>query len=287
MLANRAAQGLWETTPARCGNGLDLAVGRSAALWRCPPLLRHHSGPAMILWTSLQGDSHVMCGRFVQHSDAELYAEIFELGRVCAASARYNAAPSQDILAVRQASDGVRELIPLRWGLVPAWSKGPDTRYSMINTRAETVADKPAYRHAFRQRRCLIPSEGFYEWRVTPTGKQPCLIRRADAAPFAMAGLWETWQTGGTPLQTCTIIVTDANALIAPVHDRMPVIIQPNDYGAWLDPHHGDQADLTALLRPADPTGWVLYPVSPRVNNARNEGPDLIQPDPQPDGQRA
>jgi putative SOS response-associated peptidase YedK len=228
-----------------------------------------------------------MCGRFVQYSDPGLYAETFDLGRLCAASPRYNVAPSQDILAVRQASDGARELIPLRWGLVPAWSKGPDRRYSMINARAETVADKPAYRHAFRHRRCLIPSEGFYEWRISPTGKQPCLIRRADGAPFAMAGLWETWLGGEHPLQTCTIIVSDANTLIAPVHDRMPVIIKPADYRAWLDPHHSDRAALTALLRPADPAGWVLCPVSPGVNNPRNEGPDLIRPDLQPDDQRA
>jgi len=228
-----------------------------------------------------------MCGRFVQYSDPGLYAETFELGRLCAASPRYNVAPSQDILAVRQASDGVRELIPLRWGLLPAWSKGPDRRYSMINARAETVAVKPAYPHAFRQRRCLIPSEGFYEWRVTPTGKQPCLIRRADSAPFAMAGLWETWQKGGTALQTCTIIVGDANTLIAPVHDRMPVIIKPADYRAWLDPYQSDRPALTALLHPADPAGWVLCPVSPGVNNPRNDGPDLIRPDPQPDAQRA
>jgi putative SOS response-associated peptidase YedK len=241
----------------------------------------------MIRGPSPQEDSHAMCGRFVQYSDPDLYAETFDLGRVCAASPRYNVAPSQDVLAVRLASDGVRELIPLRWGLVPAWSKGPDTRYSMINARAETVADKPAYRHAFRQRRCLIPSEGFYEWRVTPTGKQPCLIRRADGVPFAIAGLWETWQGGVSALQTCTIVVSGANTLVAPVHDRMPVIIQPYDYATWLDPHNSDRTVLTALLRPADPAGWVLYPVSQRVNSPRTEGPDLMQPDTQPGEQRA
>lgn len=223
-----------------------------------------------------------MCGRFVQYSDPDLYTEAFDLGRVCAASPRYNIAPSQDIMVVRQAPDGVRELTPLRWGLVPAWSKGPDTRYSMINARAETVADKPAYRNAFRQRRCLVPSEGFYEWRVTRTGKQPWLIRRIDGAPFAMAGLWETWQGGGDALQTCTIIVTTANAVIAPIHDRMPVIIQPADYQTWLDPDNDDRTTLTAVLQTANPIDWVLAPVSRRVNSPRNEGPDLLQPDPSP-----
>jgi putative SOS response-associated peptidase YedK len=222
-----------------------------------------------------------MCGRFVQYSDPDLYAEQFGLGRLCPAAPRYNLAPSQDVLAVRQAEDGVRELAPLRWGLVPAWSKGPNSRYSMINARAETVADKPAYRNAFRRRRCLIPSEGFYEWCVTATGKQPWLIRRTDGAPFAMAGLWEVWQADGAALQTCTIIVTDANAAIAPVHDRMPAIIRPADYGAWLDPDHSDRATLTALLRPADPADWLIYPVSRRVNSPRNEGPDLTLPDAQ------
>jgi putative SOS response-associated peptidase YedK len=224
-----------------------------------------------------------MCGRFVQYSDPDLYAEQFDLGRICPAAPRYNLAPSQAVLAVRQAEDGVRDLTPLRWGLIPAWSKGPNSRYSMINARAETVADKPAYRAAFRQRRCLIPSEGFYEWRQTPGGKQPCLIRRTDGAPFAMAGLWELWQGEGARIETCTIIVTDANTAVAPIHDRMPVIIQPADYGAWLNPHHGDRTALTALLRPAHPADWLVSPVSRRVNNPRNEGPDLILPELPPD----
>jgi len=223
-----------------------------------------------------------MCGRFVQYSDPDLYGEVFDLGRTCAAAPRYNLAPSQQVLAVRLGADGVRELVPLRWGLVPAWSKGPDSRYSMINARAETVADKPAYRHAFRRRRCLIPSEGFYEWRAGPTGKQPCLIRRRDSAPFAMAGLWESWQGDGGELQTCTILVTAANDLIAQIHDRMPVVLDQSDFPAWLDPNHPDPTALTALLRPADPAGWVIEPVSRRVNSPRNEGPDLIRPDPGP-----
>jgi putative SOS response-associated peptidase YedK len=223
-----------------------------------------------------------MCGRFAQYADPDLYAQQFDLGCVCAATPRYNLAPTQDLLAVRRGTDGIRELIPLRWGLVPAWSEGPDPRYSMINARAETLADKPAYRSAFRHRRCLIPSEGFYEWRTTPTGKQPYLIRRGDvpfSPTFAMAGIWETWQGPTGPLHSCAIVVTDANPEIATVHDRMPVIIEPSDYSAWLDPHPRDLAALTKLLRPAAGP-WALSPVSIRVNNPRNDDSGLIQPAP-------
>jgi putative SOS response-associated peptidase YedK len=232
--------------------------------------------------SSSTGVRQVMCGRFVQYSDPDRYAAAFELGRVCAATPRYNLAPSQDILAVRLAPDRIRELTPLRWGLVPAWSKGPDPRYGMINARAETVADKPAYRNAFRHRRCLVPSEGFYEWRATPSGQRPCLVHRDDGAPFAMAGLWEIWQGASSGLQTCTIIVTVANSAVAPLHDRMPVIIDPADYALWLDRSSQDRAALTALLRPADPAGWAIHPVSQRVNNAGNEGPELIVRDTTP-----
>lgn len=223
-----------------------------------------------------------MCGRFAQYADPDLYAEHFALGRVCATTPHYNLAPTQEVLAVRQGSDGIREMIPLRWGLVPAWSKGPDPRYSMINARAETIASKPAYRSAFRQRRCLIPSEGFYEWRTTPSGKQPYLIRRGDsplAPTFAMAGLWETWQGPTGPLPTCTIIVTDANPEIAVVHDRMPAVIEPPDYAAWLDPSSTDLGTLTKLLRPAA-GHWTLCSVSRRVNSPHNDDSELIQPEP-------
>jgi putative SOS response-associated peptidase YedK len=223
-----------------------------------------------------------MCGRFTQYSDPDLYAEQFDLGRVCAATPHYNLAPSQDVLAVRQGGDGIRELIHLRWGLVPAWSKGLDPRYSMINARAETVSSKPAYRSAFRHRRCLIPTEGFYEWSTTPTGKQPYLIRRGDSPlppTFAMAGLWETWQGPTGPLHTCAIIVTDANPEIAAVHDRMPAIIEPEDYANWLNPHSMDLGTLNKLLRPAAGT-WTVRPVSRRVNSPRNDDSELLRPEP-------
>ncbi|KAA6184255.1 SOS response-associated peptidase [Thiohalocapsa marina] len=227
-----------------------------------------------------------MCGRFVQSSDQEVLEEHFGLDQLSAVSPRYNVAPTQPVLAIRAEQTDVdrRELVQLRWGLVPAWSKGPDHRYSMINARAESVADKPAYRNAFRQRRCLIPADGFYEWQTGADGKQPFLIRRADGAPFAMAGLWEHWQgehwqgPEGRVIDSCTILVTDANALLAPIHDRMPVILDPADYALWLDPGMQDRQRLQALLQPVDPAGWIAYPVSRAVNRATNDDPRLLDP---------
>ncbi len=218
-----------------------------------------------------------MCGRFVQYSDPDLYASRFELDTLCAAKPRYNLAPTQSVLAIRETDTGKRELIALRWGLVPAWSKGPDSRYSMINARAETVKSKPAYRHAFKHRRCLIPAEGFYEWKTEPGGKTPFLIHRQDREPFAMAGLWERWHgEDGAGIESCTIIVTHANALVRTIHDRMPVILAREHYAGWLDPGNQDAGGLLDLLRPTHPAQWALHPVSRQVNSPRNDGPELL-----------
>jgi putative SOS response-associated peptidase YedK len=220
-----------------------------------------------------------MCGRFVQHADADIYASQFELASVCELHPRYNVAPTQPVLAVRQTAEGSRELVPLRWGLIPAWSKGPDSRYSMINARADTIATKPAYRDAFKRRRCLIPAEGFYEWKAEGKGKAPYLVRRKDGAPFALAGLWERWKDPeGEPVESCTIVVTSANALVSEIHDRMPVIIGRGDYATWLDPETKDAERLQALLQPADPDDLTLHPVSRLVNSPRNDGPELLEP---------
>ncbi len=219
-----------------------------------------------------------MCGRFVQYSDPEVYAAEFDLDTLCEATPRYNVAPTQAVLAVRLSGEGRRELIPLRWGLVPSWSKGPDNRYSMINARAETVATKPAYRNAFKHRRCLIPAEGFYEWKAEQSGKAPYLIRREDRAPFAMAGLWERWHDAGdNALETCTIIVTEANTLVRSIHDRMPVILPPADFAAWLDPENKYLDALSAMLKPIGPARWTMHPVSRKVNSPRNDGPELVE----------
>ncbi len=232
-----------------------------------------------------------MCGRFIQYSDPEIYAERFDLalapGQALTLQVRprYNVAPTQPILAICAGADGRRHLALLRWGLIPSWSKGPDSRFSMINSRAETVSVKPAYRNAFRERRCLIPADGFYEWHARPGGKQPYLIRRTDRAPFAMAGLWEQWRdpAANTVVLSCTILVTDANPAIAPIHDRMPAILNAEHYAQWLAPANRDPAALLPLLKPAPPADWTLEPVSRRVNDARHDDPGLIDPiDPDP-----
>ena len=219
-----------------------------------------------------------MCGRFVQSSPVERYARMFGAAATVESAPRYNAAPTQPILAVRVAPSGMRELVPLRWGLIPAWSAGPDNRYSMINARAETVHQKPAYRDAFRRRRCLIPADGFYEWRQECSGREPYYIRLRDGEPFAFAGLWESWQQpGGERIDSCTIIVTEANELVRPIHDRMPVILPPESHTAWLDPDQRDPARLLPLLRPYPAQAMAAWRVSRRVNNPRHDGPDLIE----------
>jgi putative SOS response-associated peptidase YedK len=190
------------------------------------------------------------------------------------------------VLAIRAAKDGGRELTALRWGLIPSWSKGPDSRYSMINARAETVASKPAYRGAFKRRRCVIPAEGFYEWQAPALGKgqvkQPYFIRRRDDAPVLLAALWELWRPAeGEPVQSCTIIVTDANSVIAPIHDRMPVVLEPDVLDAWLDPGNGDTGSLRAMLRPAPTADWAPHRVSRRVNTPGNDDADLLTPVPE------
>jgi putative SOS response-associated peptidase YedK len=221
-----------------------------------------------------------VCGRFVQCSEPEIYASRYAAEGLSETRPRYNLAPTQRVLAIRLGKDRHREILPMRWGLVPAWSEGPDSRYSMINARAETAATKPAYRSAFKARRCLIPADGFYEWRALPTGKQPYYVRRRDGEPFAMAGLWERWTSAGdqTAIESCTIIVTDANQAIAPIHDRMPAILEGDAIEAWLDPANRETEALSALLQPAPARDWTFSPVSKRVNSPRNEGPELIEP---------
>jgi putative SOS response-associated peptidase YedK len=178
---------------------------------------------------------------------------------------------------VRQKDGGGRELALVRWGLIPAWAKEASIGGRLINARSETVAEKPAFRSAFRKRRCLVPADGFYEWRKREGGgpKQPMLVRRRDGAPFAFAGLWEHWRGPEGEVQTCTILTTEANAVLAPIHDRMPVILDPAAYDRWLDPARPGAEEL---LRPCS-DGWLeAFPVSTRVNNVRNDVAELIAP---------
>jgi putative SOS response-associated peptidase YedK len=191
---------------------------------------------------------------------------------------RYNIAPSQEVPVVRTGEQGY-ELAMLRWGLVPYWAKDPRTGYRMINARAETLAAKPAFRSAFSRRRCLIPADGFYEWKQTDGGKQPYDIRMKDGGPFAFAGLWERWRSAaGESVESCSIIVTEANELVRPIHDRMPVILAPESYALWLDPEVTKAEPLQTLLRPYAAERMTASPVSVRVNSPKIDEAALLEP---------
>ena len=220
-----------------------------------------------------------MCGRYALYADPETLVARFELPRTPDLRPRYNIAPSQAVPAIRQSREGRRELIPLRWGLVPHWAAQADTSgHSMINARAETVATKPAFRSAFRCRRCLIPADGFYEWKNTGRIRQPYFIRLKDGLPLAFAGLWEEWRDrDGQAIRSCTILVTRANTLLQPIHDRMPVILEPHAYGQWLGTDITDAEGLTQLLVPFPPEGMEAYPVEKWVNNPKNEGAACVE----------
>ncbi|MBK8899301.1 MAG: SOS response-associated peptidase [Candidatus Competibacteraceae bacterium] len=218
-----------------------------------------------------------MCGRFIQAASGEVLTQQLGLMLPADYAPRYNVAPNQTVLAIRATENG-RQPAWLRWGLIPAWAREPRLKYSTINARAETVAEKPAYRQAFRQRRCLIPADGFYEWRKVADRKQPYCIGMADGAPFAFAGLWEHWARDDEAVDSCTILVTQANERISEIHDRMPVILDPLDYDAWLDPTGREAARGLPLLRSYPGERMRLWPVGSAVNRPANQGPALMEP---------
>ncbi len=215
-----------------------------------------------------------MCGRFAFYSPTEATAALFDVSVVRQVKPRYNIAPTQDIAAVRVGADDSRELTLLRWGLVPFWAKEPSIGNRMINARAETVAEKPSFRAAYRHRRCLILADGFYEWRKEGDVKAPYYISLASGEPFAFAGLWEDWHARdtGEVLQTTAIITTAANAFMNQLHHRMPVVLQMDTADRWLD---GDDQVLSEVGDPGPE--FRAWPVDRRVNNARNEGEDLVE----------
>lgn len=191
--------------------------------------------------------------------------------------ARYNVAPGQLVPAIRQ--DAGRPVLEhLRWGLIPSWARDAHFGRHTVNARAETVAVKPAFRSAFRSHRCLLPADGFFEWETTPTGKQPWYFRLEGGQGFAFAGLWAQWTGPEQIIRSCTLIVTAANDPVGQIHERMPVILDPADYGLWLDPHEKDPERLQQLLKPIRAPRLEAWPVSRRVNSAASEGPDLIAP---------
>ncbi len=222
-----------------------------------------------------------MCGRFTLATAPTALATLFDLDAASLPplAPRYNIAPTQPVAIVRAAEDGGREMVLARWGLIPSWAKDPSVGARMINARSETIADKPAFRAAFRRRRCLVPADGFYEWQAVNGKKQPYYIELRDHGPFAIAGLWEHWQAPtGEEIESCTLLTTDANDLVRPLHDRMPVILAPEDYALWLDPAVSDPVLPAQLLRPFPPAAMALHPVSTRVNTVRNDDPSCIAP---------
>jgi putative SOS response-associated peptidase YedK len=223
-----------------------------------------------------------MCGRYAFFSPAEVVKRTFALDDLPELEPRYNIAPTQSVPAVRTGEEGSRTLAMLHWGLVPKWAKERAIGNRMINARAETLAEKPSFRDAFKRRRCLVLADGWYEWQVAPGGKQPWFIRMRDARPMAFAGLWERWKdpANGATLESCTIVTTDAAESIRRIHDRMPVVLAQSDWDRWMDTAFSDTDKLSELLRPFEPKALQSWPVSRQVNAPKNQGPELIERDP-------
>jgi putative SOS response-associated peptidase YedK len=221
-----------------------------------------------------------MCGRFTLLAPGESIADLFQLPETPHLAPRYNIAPTQPVAAVRVNRDTRRrELTHFHWGLIPRWAKDPKIGSRMINARSETAAEKPSFRVAFKYRRCLVPADGFYEWQKMNGRKQPVRIQMGDGRPFAIAGLWEHWSSpDGSELESCTLLTTEPNDLLKPVHNRMPVILAPADFDRWLDPGAQHPGEVQDLLRPYPSGEMRFYPVSTHVNNPRNEDPRCIEP---------
>ena len=221
-----------------------------------------------------------MCGRFIITSPPEAFRALFEYDEQPNFPPRYNVAPTQPIAIVRVVG-GKRQFALVRWGLLPSWVKDPKTFSLLINARGESAADKPAFRAAMRRRRCLIPVDGFYEWQNIGGRKRPFFIRAKSGRPFAFAGLWETW-TGpnGEELETVAIVTTTANRALAPIHERMPVIVPPDAFGLWLNASEVDVHAAAALIVPAPDEFLDAYEVSTAVNRVANDSPALIAPAP-------
>ncbi|PWB73436.1 MAG: hypothetical protein C3F15_09720 [Holophagae bacterium] len=221
-----------------------------------------------------------MCGRFTLTVSARVLGELFDVPEVLQLKPRYNIAPTQTVAIVRQAADGPREMALVRWGLIPFWAKDQAIGARMINARGETVASKPAFRSSVKQRRCLIPADGFYEWQKSGVGTQPFLIRFADRRVFAFAGLWDRWRPteDAQEIVSCTIITTTPNDLVRELHDRMPVILPPAVFEEWLRPEPLPEPRLEELLAPCADGEMEAFAVSRRVNSPANDDPSCVDP---------
>ncbi|WP_026732188.1 SOS response-associated peptidase [Fischerella sp. PCC 9605] len=221
-----------------------------------------------------------MCGRFSLSVTQEVLARAFHVEEVPNLEPQYNIAPTQMVATVLyNLENHKRELQQLRWGLIPSWAKDPSMGAKLINARSESVAEKPAFRSAFKRRRCLVVADGFYEWQQQKGKKQPYYFRLRDSQPFGFAGLWEEWQSPeGEQIKSCTILTTQANELLQPIHDRMPVILQQQDYEVWLDPQIHAANVLQPLLHPYPSEAMTSYPVNTVVNNPRHNSSECIIP---------
>ena len=221
-----------------------------------------------------------MCGRFTQQLPAEEICDLYSVRGTPLGPhrrARYNGAPGQDFIACRVDEDGDRAIALLRWGLIPSWARDSTIARRLINARSETVHNKPSFRAAFRSRRCLIPADGWFEWRQTGSGKQPYYLTPADGSPLSFAALWERWDPAGGPLETFTIITTVASPELEDIHHRQPAIIEPRWFSTWLDPLAPLPA-LLELMREPCCGPFERRPLSSRVNRVRNDDPDILLP---------
>jgi putative SOS response-associated peptidase YedK len=221
-----------------------------------------------------------MCGRFSRSRPIKDYAGYYRADPTQSDFPSYNVCPGDDVLAVVAEADHSRHLTWLHWGFIPFWSKGPDSRFSMINARAETLPEKPAYRTAFRKHRCIIVADGFYEWKNTAEGKQPYFIQLKSGEPIGFAGLWDHWEAedGNQQINSTTLITTQANDIMKPIHDRMPAIIPIEKTDQWLDPEVTGTKELSSLLDLSSNELIEAWPVSKRVNSPAHQGPELIRP---------
>jgi putative SOS response-associated peptidase YedK len=222
-----------------------------------------------------------MCGRYALYGPQSRYREHFSVDEEFDAAPRFNVAPSAVMPVLRQSGEGRRSFVAARWGLIPSWAKDVAGMAKPINAKAETAAVKPMFRHAFRQGRVLVPADAFYEWQAVQGGKQPYLFRMRDGAPFGMAGLLEHWRGPDGEQATFVILTTAANDLVARMHDRMPAIVRPDDYGRWLDSRIVEAAALQGILAPYPDQLMAAYRVSRRVNSPANDGPELVEPLPE------
>jgi putative SOS response-associated peptidase YedK len=218
-----------------------------------------------------------MCGRYVLFGPQSRYRQHFGVGNELDMPPRFNVAPSS-VMPVIRAIDGQRVFLPAKWGLMPSWAKDGEDLPKPINAKAETAAIKPMFRHAFRKSRVLVPADAFYEWKAEQGGKQPYLIRMRDELPFGMGGLLEHWQGPEGELLSFAILTTEPNRLMAEIHNRMPVIVHPKDFGRWLAPAFDDVAELQGMIGPYPERLMEAYPVSRKVNSPGNDGPELLTP---------